>query len=123
MLKAMAKKNKVPLAPDALPDLKSAVDKKLSGSDLESILLGARRRALTQNHAEVTRADLEQSLAGVLPSAQGLEKEMQELSAVLECTDLDFLSDDWRSRVTTPGGREKIQERQLALRQIVRETP
>jgi hypothetical protein len=57
-----------------------------------------------------------------IPSAQGLEKEMQELAAVLECTQLDFLPAEWRTRVTEPGGRGKWQERFVALRQLLDET-
>ena len=55
----------------------------LSGADIESILLAARRRALANQNTEVQRADLEQAVAEFLPSTQGLEKEKQELAAVL----------------------------------------
>lgn len=121
MLTAMAKKNKVKLAEGAVSGVQVDVDKNLSGSDLESILLGAQRQALTAGRAEVTSADLQQAIDTFLPSAQGLEKEMQELAAVLECTDMAFLPEEWRKRVASPGGRTAIQERQMALRQMLRE--
>jgi ATP-dependent 26S proteasome regulatory subunit len=121
MLTAMAKKNKVTLAEGAVAGVKVDTEKNLSGSDLESILLGAQRRALAAGRAEVRRDDLQQAVDTFLPSAQGLEKEMQELAAVLECTDMAFLPEEWRKRVTAPGGRTAIQERQMAIRQMLRE--
>ena len=46
MFRVMAKKNKVPLADDAVP----AVDpeRRLSGADIESVVLAAKRRALNE---------------------------------------------------------------------------
>ena len=50
--------------------------------------LPAKRRAMAAGHAELERADLEDAVNDFMPSAQGLEKELQELAAVLECTQL-----------------------------------
>jgi SpoVK/Ycf46/Vps4 family AAA+-type ATPase len=121
MLTAMAKKNKVKLAEGAVAGVKVDTEKNLSGSDLESILLGAQRKALAAGRTDVGRDDIQQAIDTFLPSAQGLEKEMQELAAVLECTDMAFLPEEWRKRVTAPGGRTAIQERQMAIRQLLRE--
>ena len=38
--------------------------------------------------------DLKQAIDEFVPSAQGLEKEKQELAAVLECTSMSFLPDE-----------------------------
>jgi len=70
----------------------------LSGADIESIVLSTKRRALTAGRTEVQKADLEESLRDFIPSAQGLEKELQELAAVLECTQLNFLPPDLREK-------------------------
>jgi AAA+ superfamily predicted ATPase len=121
MLQVMARKNKVQLAPDALPEIKPDPAKHLSGSDLESILLAAQRKALTSGRQNVGRDDLDHALHRFLPSAQGLEKEMQEIAAVLECTDLEFLPDHWRKKVAGPDGRTRLQERLVAIRQLLRE--
>ena len=56
-----------------------------------------------------------------IPSAQGLEKEKQELAAVLECTSMSFLPEAWRARVTSPDGRAKLQERMAAIRRLIEE--
>lgn len=119
MFAVMAKKNRVKLAADALPDVKA--DRRLSGSDIESLMLGAKRQALTKGQSELTRKDLEEALADFIPSAQGLEKELQELAAVLECTQLNFLPPDWRAKVSAPNGRAALQERLVAIRQLLRE--
>ena len=117
MFTAMAKKNKVQLSADAVPQV--SPDRQLSGADLESILLAARRKALAANRETVDRSDLEGALDEFIPSAQGLEKELQELAAVLECTERSFLPSAWRERVAQPGARARLQERLVALRQLI----
>ena len=90
MFVAMARKNRVDLASDILPP-PGATDRHLSGSDIESLVLAARRCALAAGRAAVQQADVEGVRNEFIPSAQGLEKEAQELAAVLECTQLVFL--------------------------------
>ncbi len=119
MFVAMARKNRVDLANDLLPP-PSAADRHLSGSDIESLVLAAKRSALMAGHAEVQQADLEGVWNAFIPSAQGLEKEAQELAAVLECTELNFLPPFWRARVTQPDGRSQLQERLVAIRQLLK---
>jgi AAA+ superfamily predicted ATPase len=117
MLRVMAKKNRVQLAADALPPIE--VDLQLSGADLESVVLGARRRALAANREVVTRADMDAALHSFIPSAQGLEKEIQELVAVIECTEREFLPEKWRVKIDEPEGRLKLQQRLAAMRQLM----
>jgi AAA+ superfamily predicted ATPase len=119
MFRVMAKKNKVALPPEAVPSTKA--DRRLSGSDIESVVVTAKRRALAAGRTEAQKADLEQALNEFIPSTQGLEKEMQELTAVLECTQLNFLPPDWCSKVTQPEGRTRLQERFVAIRQLLNE--
>jgi AAA+ superfamily predicted ATPase len=117
MLLAMAKKNKVPLAADAIGQISS--EQQLSGADLESILLSARRKALLAGREQVDRGDLVAAHDEFIPSAQGLEKELQELAAVLECTERGFLPAGWRERIAQPAARARLQERLMALRQLI----
>jgi SpoVK/Ycf46/Vps4 family AAA+-type ATPase len=98
MFRVMAKKNKSPLAADSSPQL--AAEQRLSGADVESIILSAKRSMLA---------------AGI----QGLEKEYQEIAAVLECTDREFLPVAWREKVMAPGGRALLQERLAELRALI----
>lgn len=117
MFRAMAKKNKVKLTDDAIPEV--SPERQLSGADLESILLTARRKALAAGRELVERHDMQAALDEFIPSAQGLEKELQELAAVLECTDRNFLPKKWRERISKPDARAHMQERLVALRQLI----
>ncbi len=122
MFRVLAGKNQVTLATDAishLPEESLARKRELSGADIESIVLGAQRRALTADRDTVSGDDLQAALDTFIPSAQGLEKEMQELVAVLECTDREFLPDDWRTRIQQPDGRSRLQERLMTLRELI----
>jgi AAA+ superfamily predicted ATPase len=119
MFVVMARKNKVPLPPEAVPAIKG--ERHLSGSDIESIVITAWRRVLAAGRTKVGKKDLSEALSEFIPSAQGLEKEMQELSAVLECTQLNFLPDNWREKVAQPNGRAQLQERFAAIRQLLQQ--
>jgi SpoVK/Ycf46/Vps4 family AAA+-type ATPase len=117
MFEAMARKNKAPLEAGAIPEV--SPERGLSGADIESILLGARRKMLLAGAEKITRVHLEAAIDEFIPSAEGLEKEMQELAAVLECTERHFLRAKWRERVATPEARVRLQERMVAIRQLV----
>jgi len=54
-----------------------------------------------------------------MPSTQGLEKELQEIAAIIECTDREFLPPAMYARIEKAGGRAKLQERLTAIKQIV----
>jgi ATPase family associated with various cellular activities (AAA) len=117
MIKVMVRKNKSTLAEGAVPP--GLAGRGLSGADIESIVLAAKRTALTQGRDRLTREDLEGALNDFIPSAQGLEKEKQELAAVLECTSMSFLPDAWRARVSRPEGRAELQKRMAEIRRLI----
>ena len=120
MIKVMARKNKTSLAGGC----------RARGPRRPGLSRGRHRehRARGQAHARSrrdasrsTRDDLEAALNDFIPSAQGLEKEKQELAAVLECTSMSFLPERWRSRVAQPDGRAKLQERMAVIRRLIEE--
>ncbi len=117
MFQVMARKNKITLADDAVPDV--SVERNMSGADVESVVLTARRSVMSAGRAVVERSDLQAALDSFIPSAQGLEKELQEIVAVLECTDLNFLTPAWREQFAQPRRRALLQERSVAIRQII----
>jgi SpoVK/Ycf46/Vps4 family AAA+-type ATPase len=117
MFSVMGRKNKVTLNPDLLPE--GLVAKQLSGADIESIVLSAKRNALIAGHDNLTAEDLKRALDDFVPSAQGLEKEKQELAAVLECTSMSFLPEDWKTRLAKPNERSKLQERMAAIKEMI----
>ena len=118
MFQVMARKNKIALAAEALSAAK-AKQARLSGADIESVMILARRETLAVGRAEVSADDLRAALGDFIPSVQGLEKELQEVASVLECTQLSFLPEDWRQRVARPNGRTELQERLVALRRLI----
>ena len=119
MFLAMARKNKVTLKPESLPPI--ATDGQLSGADIESVVLTSKRKALGTGRTELTQADIQEAFTEFIPSAQGLEKELQELAAVLECTQLNFLPPKWREKISKPGGRAQLQERMMAIRSLLKD--
>jgi AAA+ superfamily predicted ATPase len=116
MVRAMARKNQVALASDSLPE--GMAGRGLSGADIESIVLAAQRRAVTANRATASVDDLASALADFIPSAQGLEKERQELAAVLECTSISLLPEDWRARMVLPDAHVRLQQRMAEIRKM-----
>jgi SpoVK/Ycf46/Vps4 family AAA+-type ATPase len=119
MFRVMSKKNKTRLADGAIPEV--SPKRQLSGADLESILLAARRKSLTAGREVIERPDLESAIEEFIPSSEGLEKELQEIAAVLECTERNFLPPVWRERIAPPDARARLQERLVALRQMIEE--
>jgi AAA+ superfamily predicted ATPase len=124
MFAAMARKNKLRLA-DGLPG-EINPELGLSGADIESVVLAAYRAGIEkavhegrEPPTQIEAAELRQAIEEFLPSAQGLEKEMQEIAAVLECTEKRFLPPRWRERIERPGGRSALQERLAEIRMLV----
>jgi AAA+ superfamily predicted ATPase len=93
----------------------------LSGADIEGIVGRAWRTSILSGADHITRDTLAQVVAGFLPSTQGLERELQEVAAILECTDRVFLTAAAQQKTDAPGGRAALQERLTALKQLVRE--
>jgi hypothetical protein len=117
MFKVMGRKNKAELNPELLPD--GLAGKNLSGADIESVVLTAKRSALIRGHENIMADDLKQAIEEFIPSAQGLEKEKQELAAVLECTSMSFLPENWKERLAHPNERAKLQERMAEIRKLI----
>jgi AAA+ superfamily predicted ATPase len=117
MFVMLAKKLGTTLRPEDVP----AVSQKgqLSGADIEGIVGRAWRKSLLAGSTSITPQALADVLAQFLPSTQGLEKELQETAAIIECTDSEFLPPALLERVTKLGGRSALQERLTAIKQLV----
>ena len=118
MLMVLAKKAGTQLAEADLP---AEVPHKgnLSGADIEGIVGRAYRTSLLAGSRTITQSALAAALAGFMPSTQTLEREAQELAAIIECTDIEFLPPSKREKLEKLGGREKLQERLTAIKQIL----
>jgi len=118
MFKVLARKAGTTLADEDIPaDLKHKGN--LSGADIEGIIGRAVRTSLLAGSSKITRDALAAALGGFMPSTQSLERELQELAAIIECTDAEFLPPAKRERMDQLGGREKLQERLTAIKQIL----
>lgn len=79
------------------------------------------RTSLLAGADHITREALAQVVAQFMPSTQGLERELQETAAILECTDRQFLPAAILEKTDAEGGRGKLQARLTALKQLVSE--
>ena len=93
----------------------------LSGADIEGMVGRAWRTSLLAGADHVTREALAGVVATFMPSTQGLERELQETAAMLECTDSQFLPQAILEKMAAEGGRGKLQTRLTALKQIVKD--
>jgi SpoVK/Ycf46/Vps4 family AAA+-type ATPase len=87
----------------------------LSGSDLESVLVRAMLEAEADGSGEVLAKHLQLALSDFIPPSNSLERELQVLVAVLECTSRELLPDRWRQ-----ADRAEIQARVNELKMLLR---
>ena len=114
MAVAMARKLGAKLDPADVPPMKHVGS--LSGSDVEGMIGRALRVSRLAGADHVTKESLAEVVSQFLPSTQGLERKMQELAAILECTDRAFLPEWAGKRVAAPDGRAEVQAEFGALR-------
>jgi len=92
---------------------------RLSGADIEGIVTRARRLAMVEGVETVTPAHLKVAAEQFLPSAESAEKALQEVAAVLECTDVAFLPAEYLREGATPNSRLDLLARYRALSRAV----
>jgi AAA+ superfamily predicted ATPase len=114
---AMARKLGAHLAPEEVPAVPQRGD--LSGADIEGMVGRAWRRALLAGKDRISRDELSEVIAEFMPSTQGLERELQETAAIIECTDRQFLTTEILDRLEAAGGRIKFQERLTTLKRLI----
>lgn len=117
MFVAMARKAGADLPLEDVPHVK--LKGRMSGADIEGIVTRALRRGKVQDSAALDPAILKEVLDGFLPSVEGLEKELQEIAAILECTDREFLPATMVKKLADAGGREGLQQRFVELRRLI----
>ena len=119
MFVVLARKLGAKLAPEDVPTIPESQRGALSGADIEGIVGRALRKSLLSGAKHVTRESLAEVVNGFMPSTEGLEKELQEIAAIIECTDREFLPPAMFARIEKAGGRAALQERLTAIKQIV----
>jgi AAA+ superfamily predicted ATPase len=93
----------------------------LSGADIEGMVGRAWRISLLKGADHITREALAEVIDGFMPSTQGLERELQEVAAILECTDRQFLPQAIVEKIAAAGGRAQLQSRLTVLKVTVKE--
>jgi SpoVK/Ycf46/Vps4 family AAA+-type ATPase len=93
----------------------------LSGADIEGMVGRALRASILAGANHVTREALALVVSEFMPSTQGLERELQETAAILECTDRQFLPASIVKKIDVMNGRASLQERLTALKQLVKD--
>jgi AAA+ superfamily predicted ATPase len=91
----------------------------LSGADIEGLIGRAWRVSLLAGDKHITAEALREVVGGFMPSTQSLERELQEIAAMIECTDAEFLPEPIIDKMQRLGGRERLQERLQAIKQII----
>ena len=96
LLRAMQKKTRTEIpSPDAEQFfLKHAA--RLSGADIEAVLVRARMKSALERDAQVDLDDLKAALEDFIPPSYPTEIELQNLAAVLECTSRSLLPARYR---------------------------
>jgi len=93
----------------------------LSGADIEGMVGRAWRASLLAGADHITRDALAAVVAQFMPSTQGLERELQETAAILECTDRQFLPAAILAKTEGDGARAALQARLTTLKHLVKE--
>jgi SpoVK/Ycf46/Vps4 family AAA+-type ATPase len=119
MFVVLAKKLGSQLSPDDVPPIPQRGH--LSGADIEGMVGRAWRKSLLDGHSHITREALADVVAQFMPSTQGLERELQETAAIIECTDRQFLPAAVLEKMEAAGGRTQLQARLTTLKQMVKE--
>ncbi len=77
------------------------------------------RKSLLAGHDHVTREALAEVVAQFMPSTQGLERELQEIAAIIECTDRQFLPPAIAREDRCRRRSQGLQARLTALKQMI----
>ncbi len=107
MLLTMARKNKVSLDPLALPPIAEG----LTGADLESVVVQASRIAAVRGLPAPDAKIVVEAMARFVSPNYSRQKELQELVAIRECTDLRFLPEKLRPFLTDPDRAAAMERR------------
>lgn len=104
MFLAMARKAKLDLTAEALPDLDDVPP--LSGADIEGVLMRVRRESLLRQVP--VDAPLIDEVLKTFRSSREPAHELQTLAAIAECSDMRYLPENTRRQVDDPEDYETL---------------
>lgn len=119
MFFVLARKLDAKLAEEDVPTVPPEKRGQLSGADVEGILGRAWRKSQIAGADRITKESLQEAVDGFMPMAQSLERQLQTLAAIVECTDQEFLPQGVRDKMKELGGRSGVQERLTQLKTVV----
>jgi SpoVK/Ycf46/Vps4 family AAA+-type ATPase len=98
LFRAIAATKKLTLSEELLAFVREKIgDRPLTGSDVESIVTRAKERAVLADRADLQKEDLEDAVESFIdPLDPGLLR-LQELAAILSCSDKRFLPEAYRN--------------------------
>ena len=97
IFQVMKRKLKLATKVESLADVaEETAIKGYSGSDLEAVLVRSILEAEAADSSEVTAEHLSRAFADFIPTTNNLERELQILAAILECTSRELLPERYR---------------------------
>lgn len=96
LLRAMQKKTGTLIASPDAEKFFLEHSSRLSGADIEAILIRARMKSVLEGDARVDEDDLKATLEDFIPPSYPTEIELQNLVAILECTSKSLLPQKYR---------------------------
>ena len=115
MFLAMSRKNKISVTPESVPPLSGY----LSGADIESLVIQATRLSAVRGLAAPTPEIISEAVRRFVSPNYSLQKELQELVAIRECTDLRFLPERFQPYLTDPEKSAALERRIQELTLLV----
>ena len=98
MFGVVAKTKNIPLSEALIAFVRETLGARpLTGSDIESMLVRAKERAVLTRRDTVELADLEEAVASFLDPLDPALLRLQELAAILSCSDLRYLPERYRN--------------------------
>ncbi len=98
MFGVVAKTKNIPLSDPLIAFVREKLGtRSLTGSDIESMLMRAKERAVLAKRDTVELADLEEAVASFLDPLDPALLRLQELAAILSCSDLRYLPERYRN--------------------------
>jgi len=116
LLRAMQKKTGTELGSPEAEKFFLEHSGRLSGADIEAVLIRARMKSALENQAAVRVDDLKAALEDFISPSYPTEIELQDLAAVLECTSRSLLPEKYRNM-----DRAEVVRRANALAALARE--
>lgn len=98
LFEVVARTKRIPLSEELLGYIRSELgERALTGSDVDAMLIRAKERAVLAQREEVGLEDLEEAVASFIDPLDPQLLRIQELAAILACSDTRYLPEKYRA--------------------------